>query len=456
MELREKLKNTDRCAYISATGTGKSYVGAKLIEDEGYKALILVPSEEIRKGWKELLPDVPVETYYALHKADLHGVNLIVCDEMHHLGAAVWGKNFNGLIDGFTGKIIGMTATPVRFLDNGRNMVDEVFDGEQVTGVELPEAIEKALLPAFDYITALYNLPDYLPGAEYRNETTEKLYAKLDAMSNAYSFQNILRKHISDGSHKVVVFVNRIEEIPSMMKIVKDAFPNEAHFQAHSDMTDGDRRLAIKAFRSSEDTAFLYTVDLLNEGVHIPGVDTVVMFRRTQSPNIYLQQLGRALSTDMKDRRVQIFDFVANHDNLKTCLGAGSSVIDWIRDGIGDARRQVIVQDYAMEEWRLLKKLRDQIFRLWDDPQKRSKFYEDVKTLYPTEGGLEKLQEMYPDLRRNYIQIVANQLGLVRQTDVPGICERKDYERDRRGVGRREEQQGQAGQRQPGQEHPCE
>ena len=426
-ELRERMRTVDRCAYISATGTGKSYVGAKLIEDEGYKALILVPSEEIRKGWKSLLPDIPVETYYALHKADLNGVDLLICDEMHHLGAEVWGKNFNGLVDKFPGKILGMTATPVRFLDKGRNMVDELFGGEQVTGVELPEAIEKGLLPAFDYITALYNLPEYLPGEEFRNETTEKLYAKLDAMSNSYSFQNILRKHMSKGSHKVVVFVSRIDEIPSMMKIVKDAFPLAGHFQAHSDMTDGDRRLAIKAFRSSGETAFLYTVDLLNEGVHIPGVDTVVMFRRTQSPNVYLQQLGRALSTDMKGKRVQIFDFVANHDNLKTCLGAGSTVIDWIRNGIGDPSRQIIVQDYAMEEWELIRKLRDTIFRLWDSPDKRAKFYQDIRELYLTEGGLEKLQEMYPDLRRNYIQVAANHLGLVEKKRPNLTEEAKQY-----------------------------
>ena len=427
MELREKLKNTDRCAYISATGTGKSYVGGKLIEDEGYKALILVPSEEIRKGWKEILPMVSVEAYYGLHKADLAGVDLLICDEMHHLGAEVWGRNFNGLVDGFNGKILGMTATPVRFLDNGRNMVDELFGGEQVTGVELPEAIEKGLLPAFDYITALYNLPAYMPGEDFRNETTEKLYAKLDAMSNSYSFQNILLKHMAKGNHKVVVFVSRIDEIPSMMKIVKDAFPQAGHFQAHSDMTDGDRKLSIKAFRSSRKTAFLYTVDLLNEGVHIPGVDTVIMFRRTQSPNVYLQQLGRALSSDMKGRRVQIFDFVANHDNLKTCLGAGTSVIDWIRDGISNPQRQIIVQDYAMEEWELIRKLRDQIFRLWDSPDKRAKFYQDIRELYLTEGGLEKLQGMYPDLRRNYIQTVAYHLGLVEKVHSKLTKEAKEF-----------------------------
>ena len=54
-ELRARLKETPRCAYISATGTGKSYIGSKLIEDEGFKALILVPSLEIAKGWKELI-----------------------------------------------------------------------------------------------------------------------------------------------------------------------------------------------------------------------------------------------------------------------------------------------------------------------------------------------------------------------------------------------------------------
>lgn len=411
-ELKARLRKAQRCAYISATGTGKSYIGGRLIEDEGYKALILVPSLEIAKGWRELLPDVAVETYQGLHKADLDGVDLLICDEMHHLGAEVWGERFKELIDGFAGKIVGTTATPVRFLDKSRNMVDELFDGNQVIGVELPEAIEKGILPSFDYITALFNLPSYMPGAEYRNETTEKLYAKLDTMGNAYSFQNILRKHLKEGAHKVVVFAGKIAEIAGIIDIVREVYPDADHFAAHSDMTDSDRRMAIEAFAASKKLSFIYTVDLLNEGVHIPDVDTVIMFRKTISPNIYLQQLGRALSTDMAASRVQIFDFVANHDNIRYCLGAGSSVVDWIREGISNPERQIVVSDYAMEEWELVKKLRERVFSLWADSSDKATFYADLKELYPAKGGLEKLQEKYPDLTRHYISVMAHELGL--------------------------------------------
>lgn len=412
MALKEKLSIVPRCAYISATGTGKSYVGGKLIEDEGYRALILVPSLEIAKGWRELMPDTKVETYQSLHKAELDGVDLLLCDEMHHLGAELWGEQFKGLIEGYTGKILGMTATPVRFLDKGRNMVEELFDRNQVVGVELPEAIERGILPSFDYITALFNLPSYMPDAEYRNETTEKLFSRLDTMSNAYSFQNILHKHMAEGAHKVVVFVGKIEEIPSVMEVVREAYPEAGHYQAHSDMTDGDRRMAIRAFRDSGKLSFLYTVDLLNEGVHIPGVDSVIMFRKTESPTVYLQQLGRALSSDMAGQRVQVFDFVANHESIKTCLGAGSSVIDWIREGIGEPERQIVVRDYAMEEWKLLRKLREQIFTLWENQKDKAKFYNDLKALYPAEGGLKQLEEMYPTLSRHYITSMAHYFGL--------------------------------------------
>ena len=422
--LKEKLSMVPRCAYISATGTGKSYVGGKLIEDEGYRALILVPSLEIAKGWKELIPDAKVGTYQSLHKAELDHIDLLICDDMHHMGAELWGEQFKGLIEGYTGKIVGMTATPVRFLDKGRNMVEELFDGNQVVGVELPEAIEKDILPSFDYITALFNLPSYMPNAEYRNETTEKLFSKLDTMSNAYSFRSILHKHMAERAHKVVVFAGKIEEIPSVMEVVREAYPEAGHFQAHSDMTDSDRRTAIRAFRKAEDLAFLYTVDLLNEGVHIPGVDSVIMFRKTVSPTVYLQQLGRALSSDMAGQRVQIFDFVANHDSIRTCLGAGSSVIDWIRNGIGDAERQIVVKDYAMEEWELLHKLREHIFTLWENPGDKAKFYNDLKALYPAEGGLKQLMEMYPTLSYHYITATAHYLGL----RMPGRAERLSEE----------------------------
>ena len=427
-ELKAKLSEVDRCAYISATGIGKSYVGGRLVEDEGYKALILVPSLEIAKGWRELLPGVFIETYQGLHKADLDGVDLLICDEMHHLGAEVWGEKFNSLIDGYNGKILGLTATPVRFLDKGRNMVEELFEGNQVVGVELPEAIEKGLLPSFDYITALFNLPSYMPDSKYRNETTEKLYAKLDTMGNRYSFQNILRKHMKGGGHKVVVFASAIDEISGIMKIVKEVYPAAGHFQAHSGMTDDERRMALDAFRDEQGLAFLYTVDLLNEGVHIPGIDTAVMFRRTESPNVYLQQIGRVLSADMSGKRVQIFDFVANHDSVKACLGTGNGVIEWIQDGIGNSERQIVVRDYAMEEWEILKKLNNRIFRLWENDTDRKQFYDDLRKWYLTEGGLDKLEEMYPDMERRYIIKMANKMGLKNTTPRERLPRRvRDY-----------------------------
>lgn len=80
---------------------------------------------------------------------------LIICDEMHHLGADNWGEVFRELATHPEQKILGLTATPIRYLNDNRNMVTEFFDGNLVEGVQLSEAIRDGILPSFEYITAL-------------------------------------------------------------------------------------------------------------------------------------------------------------------------------------------------------------------------------------------------------------------------------------------------------------
>ena len=366
-ELSRKLEDVSRVGFISATGTGKSYVGGKYVEENELEGgtLILVPSDAIRGGWKELLPGAKILTYQALLSSNINSspYSLIICDELHHLGAGKWGEGFKRLTEGYTGKIIGMSATPVRYLDNSRDMVDEIFKGNRVVGVELPEAIDRGILPSFDYISALFTIPKLK--REEGNGLTEKLYRKLDVMENEYSFQAIMAKHMKPGNHKVAVFVPSIPEIEKYMGVISGIYPNALHLAAHSKMTDSAIRTVVRRFEETDQTAFIYTVDLLNEGVHIDGVDTVIMFRRTESPTVFLQQLGRALTTSQAKSRITVFDFVANHMNLKGKHDGAGNVIDWIVDGVENPERQVIRADYAKEEGEVLDRLRELLSRVW-------------------------------------------------------------------------------------------
>jgi len=408
--MRQKLGETSRVGFVSATGTGKSYVGAKYVEENGLedKTLILVPSNAIRKGWKKLLPETIILTYQALLTSpiDSSQYSLIICDEVHHLGAGRWGEAFRKLTEAYEGKIIGMSATPIRFLDNSRDMVEEVLEGNRVVGIELPEAIEKGILPSFDYISALYTIPRLRKGE--RKGLIEKLYKKLDVMENEYSFQAIMAKHMKPGNHKVAVFVPSIPEIEKYMDVVSGIYPDALHLAAYSKMTDAAIKAAVRRFEESNQTAFIYTVDLLNEGVHIDGVDTVIMFRRTQSPTIFLQQLGRALTTNQSEIRITVFDFVANHMNLKGKHDGAGNVIDWIVEGIENPERQIIRADYAKEEWEVLKRISGVLAGLWIEEED-----ELIRRYYNTVNGVEKLEGLLPNRTKSAIVSRAGTLRIV-------------------------------------------
>lgn len=349
-ELCEMLEKHDKCAYISATGTGKSYVVAKYIEEHGLeeKTLVLVPSDAIRESWKTLLPRVRIQSYQGLlnKKISLEGYCLVICDELHHLGAKKWGAHYQELIGGYTGKVIGISATPIRFLDKCRDMTQELFGSNKVYGLELPESIEKGILPSFDYITAIYNRPGYKE-ERFLNAVTDKLYNQLDMIRSKNSFQKILKQHVPEGNQKTVVFVKAINEISEIEKLCSDVFPKAVHFVAHSNLRSTENRKTIHSFENCPRMCFLYVVDILNEGVHIKGVNQVIMFRKTQSLIVYLQQLGRALTADSSQDRIKVFDFVANHSNLKKSMSDGKTVIEWIQNGIGSDNRQIVVSDYA-------------------------------------------------------------------------------------------------------------
>ena len=161
--LCEVLKINNKCALVQATGTGKSYIAGKYIEEHAKAVLILVPTNYLADAWSKLLSGaeqkIDITTYQAFSKEPgaYLDYDLVVADEMHHLGSEVWGKKFiETYLQSDSHKIIGLTATEIRFLDNSRDMAEEIFDGIRVDGCDLPEAINKGILPTFKYVSALY------------------------------------------------------------------------------------------------------------------------------------------------------------------------------------------------------------------------------------------------------------------------------------------------------------
>lgn len=177
-EAYEKIQGvftgSNKTCVVQPTGSGKTYLILKLIED--YKNLdrdiiVIEPQRYIFAQIREKMNkyDLPEErvkfiTYSALGKMDCDKISkfnspcLVVVDEMHRAGARTWIKGLQIMFENLPKdcKYIGLSATPIRYLDGKRDMCQELFNGSIANEISLPDAILKRILPLPRYIAGLY------------------------------------------------------------------------------------------------------------------------------------------------------------------------------------------------------------------------------------------------------------------------------------------------------------
>lgn len=177
-KLCDMLAHSDRACVIQPTGTGKFVIIAKLVQDNPDKRFLLLGTndymfidqmdnlEKIAPGFH---PDnLQFRTYAsAMSMARDEQISLkydfIIVDEFHHCGAPEWSKGVQWVIDSSPdAKLVGFSATPIRFSDNGRDMADEIFKGNIASSMELEEAWLRGILPIPKYVIALYDAPKEL------------------------------------------------------------------------------------------------------------------------------------------------------------------------------------------------------------------------------------------------------------------------------------------------------
>lgn len=344
IKLKNCLKDNQLVAINHATGTGKSFIILKyLYENKDKRILFLSPSYPIndqlmQEHTKELGIDVnefnKIDTmiYRSLLKMDMDKLasnyDIIVLDEYHRCGAKKWGIKVNELLACIKEKhpeikVIGTTATEIRYLDHERNMNNILFDGVCASTLTLADAMLREILPVPVYINTLVELSakfetilrkvykKSLYGIErdYYLQLVEGIRSQIDEIVNK---EEDISKYIKrDGKH--LVFSSTIENI-ERDKVTIDKLLNFKHreYVVHSRKTKEENAEALKEFRYDDNPATLYCINILNEGVHVKGVDSIFMLRPTTSPIIFFQQLGRLLSYSRRKDKVVVFDLVNN------------------------------------------------------------------------------------------------------------------------------------------------
>lgn len=326
---------------VAATGTGKTAISAfdyrrfAASRKEGTRLLFIAHREEILKQslscFRQVMKDpdfgaLAVGGHRASHvehlfmsiqtlnsqrffeKMDPNYYDMIIVDEFHHAAA----RSYQHLLTHFHPKILlGLTATPER-MDGGDLL--SYFGGHIAAEIRLPDAIERRLLCPFHYfgITDPVSLREIKwTGGEYDVRELERLYTAEGALASqrARAIGDALLRYTAD-----------IRDVKALGFCVSK---KHAHFMADYFNQHGIPALALdadtpKAERNAArgrlekgDLRILFVVDLFNEGVDIPSVNTVLFLRPTNSMTVFLQQLGRGLRLSKGKDCLTVLDFVA-------------------------------------------------------------------------------------------------------------------------------------------------
>ena len=345
----------NRVGIVQPTGTGKSFLYLKWVEDHpNERFVILSPSNEIftqledyasESGGEDLIRNTEMITYQTLlHMADDQLAELcadkIIIDEFHRAGAELWGPALQRLLEANPeAKILGATATPIRYLDEAKDMALELFDNNLAGYMTLGEAVAKGVLPTPHYVPVWYDVNGKLDryqrdifavsDPKERQELEKQLRDLKKNLQNAYGASEVFQKNMPTDHGKYIVFCRDYEHLQEMQKtMVLWLAPVNRNVHSYVSISrEVDRDVQLDVFRKDDDgqaIKLLFTIDRLNEGVHVKGIDGVIMLRPTTSPIIYLQQMGRALASGQK--QPVIFDMVNNYQNVQIPTDDGKTV----------------------------------------------------------------------------------------------------------------------------------
>jgi len=363
----------DRVCVTQATGTGKSYLAFQWLYDnvlktDGKTALVLDPLWSITRQFESIYHDryyselaeyfqslrdsvIPYDgritfSHYDTLKRIPHEQLLqchfdyIVLDEFHRVGAAGRNAAVQTLLNANPdAKVLGLSATPIRYLDRMRDMGKELFGDNVISGTSLPQAIESGILKSPDYVLGVFSYDKTIQRIEneilsIRDDTLRSgflhdLKKIKKRASSADGLDKLLARKIQNKSSKCIVFCTDTSQMSQIRNQINTGLFSGVNSNVHVysiSYLDGWQRAqqTINNYIADNTTALkiMLAVDMFNEGMHIPGVDVGLMFRPTKSPNIYLQQLGRLLSVSDTQSTPIVFDIVDNLQNVTDIFDA--------------------------------------------------------------------------------------------------------------------------------------
>lgn len=230
----------------------------------------------------------------------------LVIDEFHH---AV-NEQYQRIVKYFKPQfLLGLTATPERM--DGRNIY-ELCDYNVPYEISLKDAINKGMLVPFHYY-GIYDDTDYsglhLIRGRYDEKELNETY-----IGNVHRHDLIYKYYCKYGSKKALGFCcSRAHAEEMAKKFCERGIPSIAVYSNANGTYSEERGKAIEKLKSGE-IRVIFSVDMFNEGVDITSVDMVMFLRPTESPIVFLQQLGRGLRRSKGKEYLNVLDFIGNYE----------------------------------------------------------------------------------------------------------------------------------------------
>ncbi|MEE1258510.1 MAG: DEAD/DEAH box helicase [Lachnospiraceae bacterium] len=337
----------ERALLISATGTGKTYASAFAMRELGYKRVLFLVhrgqlARQTKKSYQKVFgknismglvgagySDYEADYVFAmvqtlnrdehLRKYSPDEFDCIILDEAHHSSADIYQK----VMSYFKPKLwLGMTATPDKRDDDvaGRNIY-EIFNYQIAYEIRLQQAMEEDILCPFHY----FGISDVSLVEEKQLKSRKMSDRDFNLLTGDERVRHIIEQAeyygYSGDRVKGLIFCSRIDESEELSQ--KFNTLGYRTIALNGNASEDERANAFERLAMDEKDAtekmqpldYIFSVEILNEGVDIVEVNQVIMLRPTESPIVFIQQLGRGLRKAEGKEYVVILDFIGNYNN---------------------------------------------------------------------------------------------------------------------------------------------
>lgn len=440
---KSREEGFDKGLVVAATGIGKTYLSA--FDSAKYnKILFVAHREEIIKqaaqSFKNVRNSDDIGFFYGNQKDTKNSFifalvqtlgkeqylneeyfskdyfDYIIVDEFHHAVS----NNYKKIIDYFIPKfLLGLTATPER-LDS--KDVFALCNYNMVYEVRLKDAISKGWLVPFRYY-GIYDETVNYEDIDYKNGKYDDKQLEEALMLNKRG-EIILNHYLKYNSKRAMGFCTSRHHAEYMAKVFNENnIPSAAVYSGEKGEYSEDRNIALSKLTSGE-LKVIFSVDMFNEGLDVPAIDMVMFLRPTQSPTIFLQQLGRGLRKFKDKKYLNVLDFIGNYKkaNLVPFLLSGKeySASECKKNKQGDYEfPEECIVDFDFRIIDIFKKQAEREMRVKDKVKEQFEIVSQMLGYRPSRVELFTYMddEVYQNIRSKAMNPFSNYLEYIKEND---------------------------------------